>query len=96
VIYSKLRPTHASAPRGAPIPRQWTQPEIVPAHEGAGIIEKILWLWTMIGGLTSTGLLLYTFTKAQSAPQQAAGAAMAVAVVAVPYCLARAVQLYKR
>lgn len=62
----------------------------------AGLVEKILWLWTMVAGLTASGLLVFTFTQAQSAPQQGAGAAMAAAVVVVPYCLARAVQSYKR
>lgn len=87
-------PPAARRPRANPPARFGSQD--APPPQGAGVVEKILWLWTMISGLTASGLLLYTFTQAQSAPQQGAGAAMAAAVVVVPYCLARAVQCYKR
>ena len=51
---------------------------------------------TIIGSLLGGVELLNVMVLAKSAPQQAAGAAQAVAFAVVPYCLARAIQEIKR
>jgi hypothetical protein len=45
---------------------------------------------SVIGGL----LLLFTVLGSGSAPQQAAGAAMAVGMAVIPYVFARSLQIY--
>jgi hypothetical protein len=52
---------------------------------------KVLWWLTIVGVVAGTLALLGTLV-ANGAPQQAAGAAMAVAFAALPYCFARAVE----
>ncbi|WP_343787933.1 hypothetical protein [Dokdonella soli] len=64
-----------------------------PAGRRAGRLEKFCWWGTIIGSLIGLVQMLITAFSATSAPQQAAGAAMAVMTAAVPYCLARAVQM---
>ena len=55
---------------------------------------KLIWLLTIVGCLVG-GLLLYiTVTSASGAPQEAAGAAIAVACAVIPYCFARSLQLW--
>ena len=51
-------------------------------------IRKALWLAAMMGAVA--GLLDFTFTSADSAPQQAALAARSCAWAVLPYVLARA------
>jgi hypothetical protein len=53
---------------------------------------KVLWVLTILGAVAGTLTLLGTFMESASAPQQAAGAAVAVAFVALPYCFARAIE----
>lgn len=53
-------------------------------------MRKVLWLGTFLSGFAAFFVLFDTFTNAISAPQQAAGAAMAAAIIAIPYCMARA------
>lgn len=53
-------------------------------------------IFPIIGAVIGGFELLNTVTHAESAPQQAAGAALAAACAVVPYCLARAVQEIKR
>lgn len=60
------------------------------------IIERILWLATLICAGIGFSQLILTTSQATSAPQQAAGAGMAIAWAAIPYCMARAVQLFNR
>lgn len=50
---------------------------------------KFLYAVAFLGGIVG-GLLLFGSLLAESAPQQGAGAAMAVAFVVIPYCMARA------
>ena len=51
---------------------------------------SILFLIAALGGCIAGGFqLVDTFVSAQSAPQQAAGAAMAAACAVIPYCWAR-------
>ena len=47
---------------------------------------------TFLGVLLGAFLLFMTFTSASGAPQQAAGAAMAMAVVVIPYCMTAMLQ----
>jgi hypothetical protein len=49
---------------------------------------KVLFFISLLGGLFGGLMLVYTFIASDTAPQQAAGSAMAVAAV-IPYCLAR-------
>lgn len=53
---------------------------------------RIAHLLTLIGSLIGGWELLNTMAFAESAPQQAAGAAMALAWAVLPYCFARAVE----
>lgn len=53
-------------------------------------MRSILWLITLLGAASGGFTLLDTFKSAESAPQQAAGAALAVALAVIPYCINRA------
>jgi hypothetical protein len=52
---------------------------------------KMFWWLAIIGAVAGAIGLVSTFA-ANGAPQQAAGAAIAVALAVLPYCLARAVE----
>jgi hypothetical protein len=54
---------------------------------------KFLWLLTIIGCVAGLFVLFFTLVGASGAPQEAAGAAIAIAFAVIPYCLARSVQL---
>ena len=54
-----------------------------------------MWIFTLVGAVLGGGNFLFTMLYAVSAPQQAAGAAIAVAAVVIPYCMARAVESLK-
>jgi hypothetical protein len=54
-------------------------------------VASIFWLLTILGSLAGAFTLTQTFSAAKSAPQEAAGAALAAALAVIPYCLARAV-----
>lgn len=56
-------------------------------------VERAAWLLALIGGLLGLVELGFTFANAESAPQQGAGAALALALAVIPYCIARALQL---
>jgi hypothetical protein len=49
-------------------------------------------VWKIALGCSGLGLLMYVFTwmSADSAPQEAAGAALSIAIAVIPYCFARA------
>lgn len=53
-------------------------------------LELLAILGVIVGGI----VLLLTLAYASGAPQQAAGAAIAVAFAVIPYCLASLVQRY--
>lgn len=53
---------------------------------------KFLWVLALLGALGGGLVLLLTVGAAQGAPQQAAGAAVAVALAVIPYVLARAAE----
>jgi len=47
-------------------------------------------IFTIIGGVLGSLTLVFTLFGSNGAPQQAAGAAISIALVAVPYCFGRA------
>lgn len=53
-------------------------------------MRRFLWVLVILGSLAGGLVLVATMTFAQGAPQEAAGAALAVALAVLPYCLARA------
>lgn len=53
---------------------------------------KILFVFSLLGALFGGIMLLSTFFSAESAPQQAAGAAIAIGLAVIPYCLARSLE----
>ena len=54
----------------------------------------VLWLIALLGSVAGA-LFLFMALAAQGAPQEAAGAALAIAFAVIPYCLARAVEKMK-
>jgi len=53
------------------------------------IIRALFYFGAIIGAAFGLFEPINTFAVAESAPQQAAGAAFAIAYAAIPYCLAR-------
>lgn len=56
------------------------------------VLTALLYLGVLVGVALGTLLLVDAFISANGAPQQAAGAGLAVACVVIPYCLARAAE----
>ena len=54
------------------------------------IMSFFLWVVALLGGLFGALTFGLTMTAAESAPQEAAGAAMGIAFAAIPYVVARA------
>lgn len=54
-------------------------------------MDRILWLLPIFGALIGGFLVMTTMFAAKSAPQEAAGYAMACAFAVVPYVLVRAI-----
>ena len=50
----------------------------------------VLWLPVLLGGVYAESEMRLVITNAASAPQEGAGAAMAVAYIVIPYCFCRA------
>jgi hypothetical protein len=90
-IFSKSSIAAATALRSARAPEERSSAQSKPS-----LIERFLWVVTIVGCGIGIAQLSITFATAQSAPQQAAGAGMAIATAVIPYCLARAVQLATR
>ncbi len=54
-------------------------------------MKQLLWLVTIIGSIVG-GMVVYVGVgAAKGAPQEAAAAAVGLAMAVIPYCLARAV-----
>jgi hypothetical protein len=51
-------------------------------------MKSLFYVFTILGGLLGMAILFISI-MADSAPQQGAGAAVAVALVVIPYCMAR-------
>ena len=54
-------------------------------------MRQAAWIIAIIGSVFGGLTLLLTFMSADSAPQEAAGAALALGLAAIPYCFARAI-----
>ncbi|MBK7096740.1 MAG: hypothetical protein IPH57_17375 [Saprospiraceae bacterium] len=54
-------------------------------------MKKLSWIFTIIGAILGIVILFATLFDSTGAPQQAAGAAIAVAFAVIPYCIARAI-----
>lgn len=61
------------------------------AFSAGKLIRGACWVATMVGALIGGLMFMDTLMRATSAPQQSAGAAIAVAWAVLPYCFARAV-----
>jgi hypothetical protein len=55
--------------------------------------SRLFHILTILGSIAGGFTLLDTYNRAESAPQQAAGAAIAIALTIIPYCFARACTL---
>lgn len=60
-------------------------------HHAQPLLDRIVWGITAASSVLGIMQLVHTMASAESAPQQAAGAGIAIALAAVPYCFARAV-----
>lgn len=56
------------------------------------ICAKVCWLLTLFAACIAAVIFLAMMTEAKSAPQQAAAAAMALAVAIIPYVFTRCVE----
>jgi hypothetical protein len=54
-------------------------------------MKKVLWIVTIVGSILGALIAVFGVAGAESAPQEAAAAAVGVAAAVIPYCLARAV-----
>ncbi len=55
------------------------------------IISKVFHAFTIIGAMIAAGFFILTLSSSNGAPQEAAGAAMSLCFVIIPYCVAKAV-----
>ena len=55
-------------------------------------LEIIGWIWVLISSVIACVLLLNSLISANSAPQEAAGAAISMAIVVIPYCATKALR----
>ena len=53
-------------------------------------MRVLLWVVTIISSCIGGIILLFTLVSSSGAPQEAAGAAIAIAFTVIPYCIARA------
>ena len=60
------------------------------------IFARICWALTLLSAGTAEYVLFDTMNRATTAPQQAAGAAMAVAAAVIPYVFSRCVERLAR
>lgn len=58
--------------------------------------ERVFWALTIVSSTLGALLMVAVEIGAKGSPQEAAGAAIAVAMAAIPYCIARAIQQYPR
>lgn len=58
-------------------------------------MKKILWIATVVGALVGAITFLLTLVGANSAPQEAAGSAMALCFTVIPYVVARGYSEFK-
>lgn len=56
----------------------------------SGLIRRLFYLAAWLSAFWGFTILIDTVSRAESAPQEASGAAIALGVTAIPYCFARA------
>lgn len=97
-IYSRAMQAHAMATA-----RRTRR--VAPVDESSGrslwgwlglIAEILAWVFALYGASRGVLQLSEGLAAAESAPQQAAAAAIALATAAIPYCFARAIQQLRR
>lgn len=54
-------------------------------------VIRFIWVLPLLGAFLATGELLVVLESVNGAPQEAAGAGIALAFVVIPYCLAQSV-----
>ena len=59
-------------------------------------MTKFLWSLTIVGSILGALAIAVGVTSATGAPQEAAAAAVGIALAVIPYCLARAVSEMKK
>ena len=59
-------------------------------------MTKFLWGLTIVGSILGAFAIAIGITGATGAPQEAAAAAIGIALAVIPYCLARAVSEMKK
>lgn len=87
------QPPHEWNQGQPPYPQQPYAPQPQGAPPASPAARK-LWVATLVGGCLGGLFLLGGILG--SAPQQAAGGAVAAALVVIPYCMARAVSELRR
>ena len=53
------------------------------------VIMIFAWIWALLGSLAGCAVLVSGWSSAESSPQEAAVAGMALAIAVLPYCFAR-------
>jgi len=56
-------------------------------------MKGLLFAFTFMAAIAAGAVLIIGFIFSESAPQEAAAAGLAIAIVAIPYCGARSIQL---
>lgn len=59
-------------------------------------MQKVLWIITIICSILGTLFFVLTVATSNGAPQQAAGASIALCLAVIPYVLSRAVSELKK
>ena len=53
------------------------------------VIMALAWIWALLGSLVGCAVLVGGVSTAESSPQEAAIAGIALAIAVMPYCFAR-------
>jgi hypothetical protein len=72
------------------------EPERSKAKSSMGGFERWCWIATAVGSAFGIIQILIVAFGSMSAPQEAASAAVAIAMAAIPYCFARAIHMTVR
>lgn len=75
----------------APAPPQQTAEPPPKRYTFSDIIIGFCWIVVLLAACLAAILLVFGMASAGSAPQQAVVASLAVAIIVIPYCFARAV-----
>jgi hypothetical protein len=72
------------------------EPERLKATSGMGRFERWCWVTTAVSSAFGFVQIIIVAFGSMSAPQEAASAAVAIAMAAIPYCFARAIHMNTR